>query len=573
VESSVAAIRHKTSSPAIDTLSNACDRLRAAVPDELSQPSELQGAESQESTAAPLSGDRAPRRRGDWIVFTPCLVLALFYVAVFLWLCAARIGHPFELEWMEGGSLRHMLRVLMGEPLYPAPSLDFVPFPYPPLYYYAAAALTPFLGPHFTALRLVSCLSAVGCLLLVSALVRHETRSMPLALTSAGLFAATYRASGVYLDVGRIDSFFLLLVLGSVYLLRTRRDAPGFCLAGFVAFLSIFTKQTGLALLAPLLLWCAFRDWRLHGADLLRWRRLPCFGLAALIPLALATGWLEAGENGHFLFYVLGAQRAHEIRPEKISGFFAGDLFAVLPVAILLGFGALAVTRWKGRESGLLFYVAFGLGTAAACIVPRVKVGGALNNLIPIYAYLCVIGGIASGRLLDASEARGAALRRWLPVALSAALAGQLVWLHYDPRIALPPESDRAAGRRLIARLEGMAGEVLLPAQGYLAGMAGKRVFAHQMPVDDLSRSGLPEAEALRDDFRRAIDEQRFAIIIDSTSRFLQSYPDDDVLKRRYRLLGPVFEEDGTLTPLSGWRVGPGEVWVPIAGRGAAANH
>ena len=45
---------------------------------------------------------------------------------------AFRLPHLFEIEWMEGSMVDHVRRVIDGQPLYVAPSLDFVPFIYPP---------------------------------------------------------------------------------------------------------------------------------------------------------------------------------------------------------------------------------------------------------------------------------------------------------------------------------------------------------------------------------------------------------------------------------------------------------
>ena len=56
------------------------------------------------------------------------LAIGLVYVAVFLLVALGRIGYPFELEWMEGGAIAHVQRILAGQALYVPPSLDFVPF-------------------------------------------------------------------------------------------------------------------------------------------------------------------------------------------------------------------------------------------------------------------------------------------------------------------------------------------------------------------------------------------------------------------------------------------------------------
>ncbi|MBW2726051.1 MAG: DUF2029 domain-containing protein [Deltaproteobacteria bacterium] len=121
--------------------------------------------------------------------------------------------------------MQHLVRILSGEVLYASPSIDFVPYPYPPFYYYAAIPFTSLVGVNLLALRLVSLLATLASAAILFALVRHETRRWDLGVVAAGLFVATYRISGAYMDVGRIDSLFVALVLGGVYLLRVRDDS------------------------------------------------------------------------------------------------------------------------------------------------------------------------------------------------------------------------------------------------------------------------------------------------------------------------------------------------------------
>ena len=115
------------------------------------------------------------------------VLAAAAFVAVALALMWLRISYPFELEWMEGAMVDHVRRVVAGQTLYVAPSLEFTPFIYPPGYYYASAAVSSVVGTGFTALRLVSALSTVGVLLLVGQFVSRETGSRAVALIAAGL--------------------------------------------------------------------------------------------------------------------------------------------------------------------------------------------------------------------------------------------------------------------------------------------------------------------------------------------------------------------------------------------------
>jgi hypothetical protein len=491
----------------------------------------------------------------------PVVALAIVAGNVVFWATFQRAFHPFELEWMEGGSLQHLNRVIQGLPLYPAPSIDFVPFPYPPFYYYLALPFAKLTGASLLTLRLVSQLATLASCLAIFAIVRHESRRWDLGVVCAGLFVATYRVSGAYMDVGRIDSVFVALVLAGIYFLRTRDDVLGLVVAGGFAFLATFTKQTGLAIFGPMMLWCLYRDASTFSTSKaaldpgFRFRRTLLFSGTTLGLTVASAAVLGSGEENHFFFYVLGAQSGHEIRWSLLPYFLWNDLIWALPFAV----GTVGVWVWRSKDRlSVLFYLAFFVGIAAAWIVPRAKVGGAMNNLIPLHACLVVLLGVALSDLL-----RSEAHRAWVPRAAAVGLAMQILWLAFDPRIALPRPGDVERGVRFVKQLADAKGEVLIPAHGYLAGLAGKRVYAHQMPVDDLSRSGLPGAASVRDEFARAIADRRFGLIVDSTSRFLEHYPNDHVLAEHYRKVGPVFETEGQLTPRSGWQVAPGVVWVP----------
>jgi len=488
--------------------------------------------------------DPVPESRG---LLAVCMASSSIAALVFGWCVVQRFAHPFELEWMEGGSLQHLLRVADGLPLYAAPTLEFVPFPYPPLYYYAALPFAHGLGFELSALRAVSVLSTVATAGLLFGLIRFETRRLSPAVAGAGLYLATYLESGAYMDVARLDAVYFALVLAAVLVLRVRDDTSGWVVVGLLAAAATLTKQTAPAIFAPLILWAFARE---KGAV----RAASIVGVA-VFAVALGAWIWSRGDNSAFFEYVLAAQAGHEIRWWMVPAFFGVDLFYTLPVVTLVGLWGL----WRHADrSTALFYVALFTGVVAACIVPRVKVGGALNNLIPLHATAIALGCVAWGAW---SNARGAD-SRFERMAIAALLA-QFLWLGFDPRIAPPKAGDAEAGARFVEQLRRVDGEVLMPAHGYLAGLAGKSVFAHQMPIDDIEDSGLERAASLREDFVRAIEAQRFALVIDATDRFLERYPNEGILEKYYRLQGPVFSEPRTLIPRSGWGVSPGRVWVP----------
>ena len=178
--------------------------------------------------------------------------VAILYLLVYVVIACLRLRYPFELEWMEGGSVDHVRRILDGKGLYVEPGIDFVPYIYTPLYFYVSAALARVIGIGFLPLRIVSFVSSLGCLLLIAGWVRRETDSRLFGLLAAGLFAATFRAGGAWLDIARVDSLCLLLFLAGACLLRFAASPGGTGAAGLLLALSFLTKQTALVMAAPL---------------------------------------------------------------------------------------------------------------------------------------------------------------------------------------------------------------------------------------------------------------------------------------------------------------------------------
>ena len=130
---------------------------------------------------------RSGRAVAGHIVFAIVFACSAVAIGLYLYTAAHRMRFRFELEWMEGGILEHVKRVLAGKTVYPAPSVDFVPFIYNPLYYYVAAPFCAALGLEMFPLRLVSFLASVASFLLLFFLVRKHTDSL-----LAGVFATGF---------------------------------------------------------------------------------------------------------------------------------------------------------------------------------------------------------------------------------------------------------------------------------------------------------------------------------------------------------------------------------------------
>jgi hypothetical protein len=67
-------------------------------------------------------------------------------LAVYIRLALRTLNYPFPLEWMEGGTVDVVQRVIRHQPLYTQPTAEYVPYIYPPLYYWVSAQIARVIG-------------------------------------------------------------------------------------------------------------------------------------------------------------------------------------------------------------------------------------------------------------------------------------------------------------------------------------------------------------------------------------------------------------------------------------------
>jgi len=432
--------------------------------------------------------------------------LAVYFCVVYVGLAVTHLRFPYALEWIEGSMLDHVRRVLTGRPLYVPPTTEFVPAIYPPLYYYCAAAAARLVGPGMLPLRLVSLAASLGSLGLIYLMVSRDSASRTAGLLAAGLFAATYQIGGPYLDMGRIDTLCLFFFLAALCLVRFQDGWQGQALAGIMLACAVLTKQTALLLAAPLVIGSLLCS-RAPGAV--------AFGLAAAVTAGAAYALINYVHGGWFFFYLFELPRQHPVLLSRLAGFWSDDIVAALPVAVL---GALAYAcapaGARRKHSMVLFVLVTGSVLGIACL-SKIKSGGFKNVLMPAYAMLAVMFGLAYAagmRQLRAWQPRAQLLARAVIFVLC---AGQFMLLLYDPRGLVPGQAQLGAAAAVVETAAGMPGEVFAPAYGYLCAMAGKRGSAHIGAINDVLRGAQgPVRQALIDAMHEAISSQRFAAIL-----------------------------------------------------------
>ena len=479
-------------------------------------------------------------------------VVASLFVLTFVVLAVVRIQYPFELEWMEGATVDHVARLLSGKTLYCEPSLDFTPFRYGPFYYYISALLGLIFGSGFLPLRLVSFCSTLGCMVLLYKFVKRETSCWQYGLVSVGFFAATYPASGTWFDVGRVDMLFLFLLLAGLYLLRFSDSPREVAMAGLFSALAVLTKQVAVLVLIPVGIWFLVTDRRMAVL----------FGCVVALVVVGGGLILDKIYGGWFCFYVfsMGQHIAYAGGlMERLWSFLVVLVWKPFPIASLLSITCLIFYGWsRDYAKRRFFYVALLVGMMGAAFLLWINAGSYYNNLLPGHVILSLMCGLGLGAIGSIRSHAGVAGRVLLPMALLACL-WQFGMMRYDPQKHLPSDTDRRAGYAFLDKIAAIDGEVMVAFHGHVPTLAGKRTHANRMAITDvLNRSKGEPRMKLKNEIKAALKDQRFGALVLDHTWF------EDMWKEHYVEADSVFASPDVFWPVTGWRIRPERICVPI---------
>lgn len=418
-----------------------------------------------------------PARTGPVVLGTVGLASVAAYVAV----AAQRIGYPYELTYFEGSTVEVAARVAAGQPLYGPPTTQFVPWPYPPLYFWLTGALARVAGVELPVLRVVSFVASLAALVLLALIVRRAGGSVVAGIAAAGLLAASFRVSGAFADTARVDSLFLALLLAAVLAGMRARTWRGGVGMGVVLLLAFLTKQNALVVAAPVLLWLLVR-------------RRPV-GVGAVVTLAVGViGSTAIGNlltDGWYAQYVLLQLPSQSWSLHWLWDFWVQDL--LLPFAVSIGVVVVLTVRWRrgrgekvaaaaGDDRAYLLVCAVGL--VLASWVSRVHEGGYANVAMPADAALAGALGLLLAAWLRTRDATTPAV-----TLVAVALAVQVVVMALAQPGIVPSAADRAAGDRFVQTLRELPGAVLVSTHPYYLRLAGRPTHASAIAIDDVLHS------------------------------------------------------------------------------------
>jgi hypothetical protein len=466
----------------------------------------------------------------------PAWIGAGLVLGLLLFTVAGRIGHPFDLEWMEGGMLLHGARVARGLPIYVAPGPEFIPYIYPPLYPWALGLLGKLGLLDYPSARLLSLIGALGAAGALVALVRQEGGRTTWGVAAAALFLSTYEDSGTFFDLVRIDGPMMALLGWSLVCVRGGRLRLG----GLLLVLAFLTKHNAAAFGLPAALWL----WRARGL-----RPALRFTAWSAGPALAAVGLLQWRSEGRFLRYLLEVPAEHGFVLERFFPLAPTELALALPLSSALALGV-ALLRARRADAGALYWAAQGALAVLLCMVMRGHQGGYLNVLVPGHWALAAAGGLGMAAV---DRALG---RAWVRPALGALLLAQLWVGRWSPADWTPTAADRAAGEALLARIRQIEGPILSPHAPYLPVQAGKEPSFALIALWDVDHEGGPfHADVAF--LAEGIAAGRWSAILLANERLGHGLLDHYRLGERLRFQGRAFY------PVTGWKVRPGLLYVP----------
>ncbi|MBK9924919.1 MAG: glycosyltransferase family 39 protein [Anaerolineales bacterium] len=459
--------------------------------------------------------------------------------------------YPFELEWIEGGMVDQVQRIVDGNSVYTAPSINFVPFLYPPLYFYLSALVSPLLGGGLLPLRLVSFIASLISFTTIFLIVYDETKSWWASLLSTSLFVASFRITGAWLDIARVDSLFLTLWLLFVFFIRRQKTPSYAILTGLLAAATFLTKQTALIACLPAIFYFLIKN-RKYALILLA---------ATTVTIGAVTLALNLASEGWYSYYIFGLlfQQTEWLKTEMVT-MWRNDLLIHAPLAILV---ALFFFANKTNQDRSIYFqwAVISAGALAGTFLTRVKEGGYDNVLLPAYAIISILFGLGLNELMKISKQLETGRKTRMESMIHIACLIQLIILFYNPYEQIPTNADLKAGHELIQFISNFDGNVYIADHGYLSTLAGKKPYAHQSAIWDIVRGNKKsEGKALlRENLNDMIREQLFdVIILDSSWNYCCPK-----INQYYTKTETIFDEETMgFYPVTGWRRRPTIVYI-----------
>ena len=403
------------------------------------------------------------------------LVIAFYYIGIVFYTVINRIDFPFALEWMEGGSLVEVRRILEDLPLYVEPSIDYVPYIYTPIFFYISAFITRFIGFGFFPLRLISFISTIGIAFIIAFLSFKKSRKIYWALFSFGLFLSLFSITGYWFDIARVDILgFFFLILG--VFLQFQKKEPAFLFTSLAFTLSIYTKQTFIIPIIFIFLYYIFFERK----------KIKKIVLPTLLSCILLLIYFLNTTNNWFYYYVFSQSGSHSLDifnrviPETLN--ILKPIAGLLIIVCYYFWSTFRINKGSRKES--LFYVFFLIGLFTYSLLSKINPGGYDNVLLPFYTGIVITSGFGISKLfeLKIKKVRVSSIIQLLIVCL---LIVQLYSTNFSPIKQIPTDKDRKMGEEILHLLKNIDGYTYISSASYLNLYIDKPTNAHWIAISE----------------------------------------------------------------------------------------
>ncbi|MCX7879284.1 MAG: hypothetical protein N2517_01325 [Ignavibacteria bacterium] len=426
------------------------------------------------------------------ISFVVCsqLVLALVFIL--------RLGYPYELEWMEGGTIEHILRLIENKSIFAEPSLEFIPYIYTPLFYYLGYLLSFVSAPSFFTLRLLAILSFVVSEIIIFKIVKDQTGDNFYAAIGMGLFGLSYSTTGYWFDIARVDTTANLFFILSFYFLIKEKKVHQ-VLSGTFAFLAFYTKQSYLFIHPFLLIALFFKNRRLSYTN----------GIVYFLSIAVSTAVEYYVSNGWYIFWNFSFPSSHHWILSRLYSFWTTDLLPFYSISLILCV-FFFLSKSKSFVSSNLFLLALLFGTLINSYLLRLHYGGFLNVLIPFVTALSIVFPIAYSNIQEHFKSKE------FNFFLKLLVFSQFLLLVYDPFVPIPREEDKKNIQNILHFVKNFDGDVYLLCHNFIQRSVGKTSYPHYVLVNDILISNSSIKEKFREEFVGALRGHKFkALLLD----------------------------------------------------------
>ena len=478
------------------------------------------------------------------------LLLTAWFLGAFFWVALQRIGYPYELASIEGGTVLAAERIIEGQSIYAEPSLEWLPPDVTPLYYYISAFFLYIFGESITILRLISLVCTVCTGLLFYRFLRNTGVEDSFAIAGFGLFFASYSVTGAWYDLAAPDSLAVFLAFAAISVVGWGQGWFKAVLSGCLCILAFFTKQEFAVVWLMLMIywWVANR------------KSFKVFFISSIVLFVIGLFALHLKSDGGSWFHIFIQPFHAEIKWIRLFTFWSRDLLLNFPLMTILGaaafYGLIRILRTKQRKftdsaMGVLVF-----GFIGVSLMSRLSDESFVNSVIP--AAIALAG--LSAWTLQHFHTHDYNLGWFFPVLVKSMVALQFLILLYKPQQYIPSEADMEAGKSLIEKISSYNGDVLIPKHNYYARLAGKGTYADwsNLPVkkgnaNDVELMALPPyiQEAIKDKFFTAV------ILDEPMSNFKR------VIDEYYVQAEIIFEDSTVFWPNAGFPTRPQFIFQP----------